>query len=115
MDVSFQAFTLLILGKMFITLKLLVRRPIYRFFSAVPPPADASDVLQVATEVMEWSLLRHIDPDMAPWSWFAEAKWYALAVPLAELCSNSNGEHTGRAGTLPRPIPPSCLSSWATA
>lgn len=82
---------------MIVAKKLLVRRPMHRLFSAGPPPADDFNVLEVATDVVERSLLKLTDPSLAPWSWFAWVKWYVLAVMLAELCGHANGALINRA------------------
>ena len=93
----FQRFMIFVGQDMMITMRLLERRPMHRLFSAGPPPADAFNVLEVATDVLERSLLKFTDPSLAPWSWFAWVKWYALAIVLAELCGHGNGALTDRA------------------
>lgn len=73
------------------TMRLLERRPMHRLFSADTRPADDFNILELATDVVERSLLKFNDPSLAPWSWFAWVKWYALAIMLAELCGHGNG------------------------
>lgn len=69
-----------------VTMKLLMRRPIQRQIHAKPPPEDDFNTLELATEVLERSILRY-HPEFWPWTWFAWVKWYALAIVLAELCA----------------------------
>ena len=59
------------------TMRLLERRPMHRLFSAGTRPADDFNVLELATDIVERSLLKFNDPSLAPWSWFAWVKWYA--------------------------------------
>ncbi len=92
-----QRFMKIVGQDMIVAKKLLVRRPMHRLFSAGPPPADDFNVLEVATDVVERSLLKLTDPSLAPWSWFAWVKWYVLAVMLAELCGHANGALINRA------------------
>lgn len=92
-----QRFMRIVGQDMIVSKKLLVRRPMHRLFSAGPPPADDFNVLEVATEVVERSLLKFTDPSLAAWSWFAWVKWYVLAVVLAELCGHGNGVLIDRA------------------
>ena len=93
----FQQFMSFVGQDMIITMRLLERRPMHRLFSAGPPPADDFNVLELATDVLERSLLKFTDPSFAPWSWFAWIKWYALAIVLAELCGHGNGALIDRA------------------
>ena len=93
----FQRFMKFVGEDMVRTMKLLERRPMHRFFSAGPRPADDFNVLELATEVVERSLLKFNDPSLAPWSWFAWVKWYALAIMLAELCGHGSGALIDRA------------------
>ena len=72
----------------------------HRLFSAGPPPADGFDVLEVATDVVERSLLMFTDPSLVPWSWFAWVKWYVLAIILAELCGHGDGASVDRAWSV---------------
>ena len=93
----FQRFMNFVGQDMIISMRLLERRPMHRLFSAGPPPADGFNVLKLATEVVERSLLKFTDPSLAPWSWFAWVKWYVLAIMLAELCGRGNGALIDRA------------------
>ena len=80
-----------------VTMRLLERRPLHRISISGPPPADGFNVLNVATEVLEKSLVKITDERLIIWSWFAWVKWYALAVLLAELCGHGNGSLANRA------------------
>ena len=82
---------------MIITMRLIERRPMHRLFSAGPPPADDFNVLELATNVVERSLLKFTEPRLAPWSWFAWVKWYVLAIVLAEICGQASGPLADRA------------------
>ena len=82
---------------MTMTMRLLERRPMHRLFSAGPPPVDDFNVLELATDVVERSLLKFTDPSLVPWSWFAWIKWYALSIIIAELCGHGNGPLIDRA------------------
>ncbi|KAF6238306.1 hypothetical protein HO173_003586 [Letharia columbiana] len=93
----FQRFMKIVGQDMIVSMRLLERRPMHRLFRAGPPPADDFNVLEVATDVVEASILKFTDPSLAPWSWFAWVKWYILAVVLAELCGNGNGALIDRA------------------
>ena len=93
----FQRFMEFVGQDMIITMRFLERRPMHRLFSAGPPPTDDFNVLEVATDVVERSLLKFTDPSLAPWSWFAWVKWYALAIMLAELCGRGTGSLVDRA------------------
>lgn len=96
----FQRLTKWVGNAMIVTMRLLVRRPIRWFFGARPPPADDIDLLEVATEVVENSLRKQMDPSLSPWSGFAWLKWYALAIVLAELCDKASETNTERAWAL---------------
>lgn len=87
----FQLFTKYVGEGMIVTMQLLERRPLHGFLSSGPPPADGYDLLKVATDVLEASLLKQTDQSLTPWSWFSWAKWYALAVALSELCGHTQG------------------------
>ena len=91
MSQPFQLFTSLVGEGMIVTMQLLERRPLHGFLTSGPPPVDSYDVLQVATDTLNASLLKQGNQDLAPWSWFSWAKWYALAVLLAELCGCHRG------------------------
>ena len=93
----YQRFMKFVGEDMIRTMGLLERRPMHRLFSAGTRPADDFNVLELATDVVERSLLKFNDPSLAPWSWFAWIKWYALAIMLAELCGHGNGALRDRA------------------
>lgn len=92
----FHLFTKLVGDGMIVTMRLLERRPLCPFLSKGPHPEDDFDVLTVATEILERGLVKYANQDLDPWSWFAWAKWYALAVVLAELCGPIYGSRVGR-------------------
>jgi hypothetical protein len=88
---AFQLFTRIVCDTMVVTLRLLVRRPMYRLYSTNPPPDDDFNVLEVATEVLEQTIRKVENDKFKPWEWFSWVKWYALAVLLAELCEHTEG------------------------
>lgn len=92
-----QRFMKIVGQDVIISMRLLERRPMHRLFSAGPPPADDFNVLELATDVVERSLLKFTDPSLAPWSWFAWVKWYVLAIILAEICGHGGGALVDRA------------------
>ena len=94
---TFQCFTRVVCESMIVTLRLLVRRPMYRFYNTKPPPNDDFNVLDVATDVLDRTLRKADNNDFKRWVWFAWIKWYALAVLLAELCECTEGPRVDRA------------------
>ena len=96
----FQAFTRLVGEGMIVTVKLLERRPLLGMLTGGPPPGDSFDILEVATDVLETSLLKQMNQSLTPWAWHAWAKWYALAVALAEVCGGSRGPQVDRAWSI---------------
>jgi len=88
---TFQLFTRIVCEAMVVTLRLLVRRPMYRLYSTNPPPDDDFNVLEVAIEVLVQTLRKGDNAEFKSWEWFSWIKWYALAVLLAELCQYTEG------------------------
>ena len=93
----FHRFTRVVGENMLILMRLLVRRPLHRFYSAGPPPKDDFDILDVALDVLDRALRKYDNDDFSPWRWFTWIKWYALAVLLAELCEHTIGPRVERA------------------
>jgi hypothetical protein len=60
---------------MIVVLRLLSRRPLYRFYSSGPPPADNFDVLAVAMEELVHDNMKSEKVEFAPWTWFGWNKW----------------------------------------
>ena len=79
------------------TFRLLIRRPVHMCAYSQPPPDDNFDILEIGTEILENSLQREIESDLQQWSWLAWNKWFALAVVLAELCSQQEEARAIRA------------------
>jgi len=94
---DFQRFTKIVCSSMTVTLRLLVRRPMYRFYSAEPPPNDDFNVLDVAMDVLDQALQKGETTIFKRYEWFGWIKWYALAVLLAELCEHTKGQRIDRA------------------
>jgi len=94
---TFQCFTRVVCEAMITTLRLLVRRPMYRFYSDGPPPKDEFGVLDVARDILDQTLRKVDNNRFKPWGWFIWVKWYALAVLLAELCEHTDGPLVDRA------------------
>jgi hypothetical protein len=82
---------------MIATLRLLVHRPTYRFYSDGPPPKDEFGVLDIARDILDQTLRKVDNNRFKPWEWFVWVKWYALAVLLAELCEHTEGPLVDRA------------------
>ena len=93
----FQLFTNLVGEGMIVTMQLLERRPLHGLLTTGPPPVGNIDIVQVAGDILDASLLKQGNQDLAPWSWFSWAKWYALAVLLAELCGGHRGPRINKA------------------
>ncbi|CZR63679.1 uncharacterized protein PAC_13576 [Phialocephala subalpina] len=88
---TFQCFTKVVCNAMVVTLRLLVRRPMYRSYKLDPPPNDDFDVPDTATEILEKSLHKMENNIFKSWEWFAWIKWYAVAIVFAELCEHTEG------------------------
>jgi hypothetical protein len=99
-SITFQCFTIAVCQGMITVLRLLVRRPMYRFYTAKPPPNDDFNVLAVAADVLDQNLWKAKNHDFKPWEWFAWVKWYALAILLAELCEHTEGPHIENAWVI---------------
>ena len=96
----FEHFTKLVGEGMMVTMQLLERRPLHGFSSRGLPPNDGYDLLKVTSEVLEVSLAKQKNQSLAPWGWHSWAKWYALAVLLAELCCNKQEPRYDRAWSV---------------
>ena len=99
-DEPFQLFTRIVCEAMVVTMRLLIRRPMYSFYSTAPPPSDDLNVLEVAMEVLQQTLRKTKNDSFKPWQWFSWVKWYALAVLLAELCEHTEGPNIDNAWTV---------------
>ena len=81
-------------------MELFLRRPPFRVkHSTTPPPWDDFDILGKTTEIMELNLTKPVNTTFIPWAWYAKpwARWYILAVLLAELCGPRKGELVDKA------------------
>ncbi|KAF2501082.1 hypothetical protein BU16DRAFT_533801 [Lophium mytilinum] len=82
------------------SMRVLLYRPMHRApQDSRPPPDDDFDVLIAATGVVERSLFTNRSPALFPWAWFIWVPWYALAVVLAEICTQPDHPSVGRAWT----------------
>jgi len=99
-DVLFQRFTKLCCHDIIATLRLLVRRPLERFYSAGPPPEDGFDILDTGTDILERSLSKRLDMSFAPWSWKSWIKWFVLAAVLAECSVQVSGARADKAWSV---------------
>lgn len=95
--IDFQYFTRVVGDGMLLTVRLLVRRPIHRFFSDHPPPDGDTGVLELALEILEQGQRKYSKPVFSLWKWFAWSKWYTLAIVLTELCHCRPGPLRDRA------------------
>jgi hypothetical protein len=71
---TFQLFTRIVCEAKVVTLRLLVRRPMYRLYSTNPPPDDDFNVLEVATEVLDQALRKGDNVKFKSWEWFSWVK-----------------------------------------
>ncbi|KAF2814508.1 uncharacterized protein BDZ99DRAFT_471927 [Mytilinidion resinicola] len=81
------------------SVRLLLYRPMHRTPQESRPPPDEFDVLIAATGVVERSLFKNRPPILNPWGWFIWVPWYALAVVLAEICTQPDHPSINRAWT----------------
>ena len=72
-------------------------RPMQRHPKSQPPQEESSKVLNLAIEVLTGSHEMLCNPVTEPWRWFVWVQWHALAVALAELCSQTEGPLVDRA------------------
>ncbi|GAB7365685.1 hypothetical protein MBLNU230_g7025t1 [Neophaeotheca triangularis] len=93
----FSRFTIMCGHGCLVTEKLLLRRPIQHQVHAKPSVDDDFDTLQVATEVLERSMITKFNAEFLQWAWFSWVKWYALAIVLAELCARPDAPGWERA------------------
>ena len=100
MTIPKQRYTKVIADVMIATLWLWIYRPLQK------PPGDAasivsshSEALQLSVGVMEKALQIPKDPSFAPFSWVLAlwVEWHPLAVMIAELCVQTNGQTVERA------------------
>lgn len=99
-DEPFQFFTVLGCETWITTMRLLIRRPLYGFYSTAPPPSDTFNVLEVAMHLLQQSLKKISNVVLRPWNWFFWAKWYPLAILLAELCEHTEGTTVDQAWAI---------------
>jgi hypothetical protein len=84
---------------MIAAMHLILRRPPYLQHPHFVPPSDDFDVLGQATEALQHELeIKSVE--FAPWRWKSWVQWYALAVVLAELCSEPAGTRFDTAYTV---------------
>ncbi|TVY39468.1 C6 finger domain transcription factor [Lachnellula occidentalis] len=99
-DEPFHLLTAIVCEIMITTMRLLIRRPLYRFHSTAPPPSDSFNVLEAAMQVLHQSLQK-IGSDMfKPWYWYFWANWYPLAILFAELCEHTEGPIVDKAWAI---------------
>lgn len=55
------------------------------------PRVDSSRVLHLAVQVIKKHKVLMTNPTTVPWRWFVWHQWHALAVAIAELCSQTDG------------------------
>ena len=90
-DDNFQRYVMAAGEGMVVCLRLLVYRPMYRFYSRAPPPEDDIDILALVVGQLDETYQKESNIDFSPWVWFSWTKWYALAVLLTELCEHTDG------------------------
>jgi hypothetical protein len=77
-------------------INLQLRRPPFKQEWGYVPPNDDFSILETATTVLEQTM-RIKAREFAPWAWKSWVKWYALALVLAELCSEPEETLASRA------------------
>ncbi|GAB7323418.1 hypothetical protein MBLNU13_g05875t1 [Cladosporium sp. NU13] len=86
-----QAFTVSVAQESLVAMTLLFHRPLHKRGKNQEAYAhgqiDNTEILIMATEVLERSQLKRSWFQFAQWAWFKWVKWFALAVVLAELCT----------------------------
>ncbi|KAK5128741.1 hypothetical protein LTR85_000074 [Meristemomyces frigidus] len=91
-----QIYTVLCGQNILQTMRLLLRRPIYKTVHARPPVDDNFDVMETATALLENSLGTEELSDSYRWFWYKWTPWFALAIVLAELCGRPRNSATDR-------------------
>lgn len=89
---AIQQFTIAVAEEMLVSMRLLLHRPLHsrkRNQSAECPPAARLNPMITATEVLERSQNKRAFLPFMKWAWYSWVKWYALAIVLAELCSDT--------------------------
>lgn len=72
---------------------MVLRRPPYKQQIETIPSSDDFNVLENATKVLKYELQLKAE-EFAPWAWKNWVQWHALAIVLAELCTQSLGRDT---------------------
>jgi Fungal specific transcription factor domain len=86
-----EKFTAQAATTLIVALHLVLRRPPYKQSSTFIPPSDDFDVLKHSTKVLQHELDIK-SSEFAPYAWKSWVQWHALAIVLAELCSQPPGE-----------------------
>lgn len=95
-----QAFTVSVAQESLVAMTLLFHRPLHKRGknqkAYTHGQIDNTELLIMATEVLERSQSKRSWFEFAQWAWFKWVKWFALAVVLAELCT-AKGSSADRA------------------
>jgi hypothetical protein len=86
-----QAFTISVAQESLVAMTLLFHRPLHKRGknqgAYTHGQIENTEILIMATEVLERSQSKRSWFEFAQWAWFKWVKWFALAVVLAELCT----------------------------
>ena len=96
-DEPFHWFTKSVGEIMSSSMFLLAVRPIQRHPEVEAPRVHRSTILSLSIQVLENAQMVYTDPRAKPWSWFVWIEWHPLAVAIAELCSQTEGNLIDRA------------------
>ena len=105
----FQRFTKFMADVAALHMQLLLRRPPYKNQNNPVPPWDDFDLMKVITLLLEKSLQKQAKDVYTDWVWFAQPKWYVLAILLVELCSHKTVEISDRAYSVAQ----ACFDQYA--
>lgn len=89
----FHQFTRAVSRVIYSTSMLYAVRPIMRVPMTTPPPISGPDILQLSVKVLENSLnlfKGNTSEATKPWIWYVWIQWHALAVALAEICTQDD-------------------------
>ena len=85
---------------------LLVYRPIQGRRGGPSPRTENPGILGLSVEILERAHQLNTDPAASPFRWLARTyvQWHALAVTIAELCTQTEGPEVERAWAILEPV-----------
>lgn len=96
-EIPFQWFAVHVADIMVVCMMLLAIRPMQVDPQIGYPRVDSTRVLRLSIDGMQKHRDIMANPLTEPWRWFVWVQWHALAVALAELCSQTEGPLVERA------------------